>query len=677
MANLLIDVTDLGGEALPGDKVVLWKPEIRGSAKDIGRVVSTAPVTATLHDGKATVTDVEPGDMRVLLQCRGVELQGPIDVVVPDMDATITFRSLLESQYDYEPPIVSAVQNAVDKISTAERDVLGAHDRVEKWASEVGDNSAQAVRSAADAKTSETNAKAYANNALSAADRAEFAAEETIQQVEGDFATRNYVDALGWKQGKIPLNANLDTWLNDGDFEIDTYAVATSLTGRPNSITGTIGAAHFRQFTSQAGHKTQLWEAYGNAISPAVRVSRAKFGDYWQPWTKIADSTDLAKVHIRRGAISSGANLNEWSQDGSFDISTYAIASSLVGRPSGDALGAADFQQTTTDAGHKVQRWVRIQGDTGTPIELIRTKGISAGAFTDWLPTTPTAGSAAWKRTDTIHMWGDSAVADKLAAELNSAVTNTVANRGGWGWTSNDVLLRAGVIQLSGVPVGGSIPASGDVQIDLLGQRFTTRPARTISASWAGIPGELIHQQDETWIFRRTTTGTAVPITMVTPVISNDAGIVNSGTHIFLFAGNDILEDAGHAPETNLEDHIVANYARAIEAIRPDPTRHVLIGGVKSKAADEINSPAHQLTVAVNNRLRSMFPAHFIDREAWLATRGMAAAGLTPSADDEAKMAAGMAPAGVMYDHTHVKPEVVAAEASELWATALKVRGWA
>ena len=501
---------------------------------------------------------------------------------------------------------------------------------------------------------------------------------DSVSEIVGaKYATQEYVDSQAWKQGKVPINANLNTWDKDGDFEVDTYAVAVSLTGRPSSITGTIGAAHFRQFTSQAGHKTQIWEAYGNAISPAVRVFRAKFGDYWHPWTKIADSTDLAKVHIRRGAISSGANLNEWSQDGSFDISTYAIANSLVGRPSGDALGAADFQQTTTDAGHKVQRWVRIQGDTGTPIELIRTKGRSAGAFTDWLPTTPTASSVAWKRTDTIHMWGDSAVADRLAAELNSAVPNTVANRGGWGWTSNDVLLRAGVIQLSGVPVGGQIPASGDVQIDLLGQQFTTRPARTMAASWAGIPGELIHQQDETWIFRRSASGTAVPITTVTPVIANDSGFIGNGTHIFLFGGNDILSDAGHAPDSSLEDHIVANYQRAIEAVSANPIRHVIIGGVKSKAADTINSPAHQLTVAVNNRLRSMYPGNFVDREAWLASRGMAAAGLAPSAEDQEKMDAGMAPAGVMYDHTHVKPEVVAAEASELWGNALKIRGWA
>ncbi|WP_313548330.1 pyocin knob domain-containing protein [Corynebacterium sp.] len=490
-------------------------------------------------------------------------------------------------------------------------------------------------------------------------------------------AVNEAADSIKWKQGKIPLNANLDTWSKDGDFEVDTFAVATSLTGRPNEITGAIGAAHFRQFTSTAGHKTQLWETYGNSVTAAVRVTRAKFGEHWQPWKKISDASDLAKTVMRRGSIPRDANLDTWAQDGQFDVASFSIAASLIGRPTGDALGAADFEQKTTGSGHKTQYWVRIQGDSGTPIELMRTKGASASSFTAWVPTTLTAAGLPWSRTDTIHMWGDSAVADGLAVKLNDEVPNSVVNRGGWGWTSNDVLLRAGIIVLSGIPVGGAIPASGDVQIDLLGQKFSTRPARTISASWAGIPGSLIHQQDETWIFRRTTAGTAVPITEFTPVISNDAGLTNSGTHIFLFAGNDILEDAGHAPDSNLEDHIVANYARAIEATRPAPTRYVLIGGVKSKSADEINSPEHQLTVSINNRLRSMFPAHFVDREAWLATRGMAAAGLTPSADDTEKMTAGMAPAGVMYDHTHVKPEVVAAEARELWATALKVRGWA
>ena len=64
MVNISIDVTDLGGEARPGDKVVFWRPRMGGSATHAGRVISTAPVTVFLTDGKATVSDVEPGDRK-------------------------------------------------------------------------------------------------------------------------------------------------------------------------------------------------------------------------------------------------------------------------------------------------------------------------------------------------------------------------------------------------------------------------------------------------------------------------------------------------------------------------------------------------------------------------------------------------------------------------------------
>ena len=64
MVNISIDVTDLGGEARAGDKVTLWSPRVAGSAFRAGGVVSTAPVTVFLTNGKATVPNVEPGDMR-------------------------------------------------------------------------------------------------------------------------------------------------------------------------------------------------------------------------------------------------------------------------------------------------------------------------------------------------------------------------------------------------------------------------------------------------------------------------------------------------------------------------------------------------------------------------------------------------------------------------------------
>ena len=209
MVNISIDVTDLGGEARPGDKVTLWAPRVAGSATHAGRVISTAPVDVFLTNGKATVPDVEPGDMRVLLQCRGVESQGPIPVTVPDGTGTVTLRSLIESQFEYSPPIVSAVQQAADNAAASERAAIQAQvrseaaaDRAETRVDEAINNGANLIRNEvkqdADravsarqaAARSESNAAASEGAAASSASSAA-ASESAAKQSEtnaGDYA---------------------------------------------------------------------------------------------------------------------------------------------------------------------------------------------------------------------------------------------------------------------------------------------------------------------------------------------------------------------------------------------------------------------------------------------------------------------------------------------------------
>ena len=241
MVNISIDVTDLGGEARPGDKVTLWRPRVAGSASRAGGVVSTAPVDVFLTNGKATVPDVEPGEMAVLLQCRGVESQGPVTVGVPDGDHTVTLRALLESQFEYAPPIVSAVQEAADNAAASERAAIEAQvrseaavDRADAKVDEAinngaelvrdevkqdadraaaAKNGAQAARDAAEghanraatsetnakssesaAKQSETNAGEFAAVATTAATEAVDAMERATDLAGGDFATHEYVD---------------------------------------------------------------------------------------------------------------------------------------------------------------------------------------------------------------------------------------------------------------------------------------------------------------------------------------------------------------------------------------------------------------------------------------------------------------------------------------------------
>ena len=198
MVNISIDVTDLGGEARPGDKVVLWKPAAAGSATHAGRVISTAPVDVFLTNGKATVPDVEPGDMRVLLQCRGVESQGPIPVTVPDGTGTVTLRSLIESQFEYSPPIVSAVQEAADNAAASERAAIQAQirseaaaDRAETRVDEAINNGAELVRNevkqdADRAVAAKSGAQAAQAAAELARDGAQTAASSTVADIHDE-----------------------------------------------------------------------------------------------------------------------------------------------------------------------------------------------------------------------------------------------------------------------------------------------------------------------------------------------------------------------------------------------------------------------------------------------------------------------------------------------------------
>ena len=211
MVNISIDVTDLGGEARPGDKVVLWKPAAAGSATHAGRVISTAPVDVFLTNGKATVPDVEPGDMRVLLQCRGVESQGPIQVVVPDGTGTITLRSLIESQFEYSHPIVSAVQQAADNAAASERAAIQAQvrseaaaDRAETRVDEAINNGANLIRAEvkqdADRAVAAKNAAQVAQSSAESARDAAATSESNVAQSKNDAAQSASAAAMSASQ---------------------------------------------------------------------------------------------------------------------------------------------------------------------------------------------------------------------------------------------------------------------------------------------------------------------------------------------------------------------------------------------------------------------------------------------------------------------------------------------
>lgn len=231
MVNISIDVTDLGGEAHPGDKVIFWRPRVGGSATHAGRVISTAPHTVLLEDGTATVPDVEPGEMRVLLQCRGFESQEPIPVVVPDGTGVVTLRALVESQFEYSPPIVSAVQQAADNAAASERN----------------------------SKTSEIRSKQHADRAESIVDDAIANGAEMVRDEVKQDADR----AVAARQAAESAKGVTETARDEA-----VTAASSTVADIHDELDGLVAAAD--------GHADRAEQAAGTAASGAVAQVRSE-----------------------------------------------------------------------------------------------------------------------------------------------------------------------------------------------------------------------------------------------------------------------------------------------------------------------------------------------------------------------------------------------------------------
>ena len=277
MVNISIDVTDLGGEARPGDKVVFWRPRMGGSATHAGRVISTAPVTVFLTDGKATVSDVEPGEMTVLLQCRGVESQGPVTVGVPDGGHTVTLRALLESQFEYAPPIVSAVQEAASNASASEEAAIQAQVRSEAAADRADAKVDDAINNGADL---------IRNEVKQDADRAVSARQAATQSESNAAASENAAASSASNAKTSETNAKTSE-TNAGDYAAVATTAATEAVDAMESASdavSTIGDS----VSAAAGHadRAEQYEsgaaAYAqNASDAADRVGTAEQVGTW------------------------------------------------------------------------------------------------------------------------------------------------------------------------------------------------------------------------------------------------------------------------------------------------------------------------------------------------------------------------------------------------------------
>ena len=190
-----------------------------------------------------------------------------------------------------------AESNADAAAGRASSAVDDASDELQGYVGSAEDSAYSAADSAAEAKTAETNAKAHEISAASSADRAEFAAEETIQQIEGDFATRNYVDEAKWYRGNAGLSSTLDD-LEGGSWGIAGGSVAEAL-GLPRVSTGTLIIS---RMNSGAGRTAIFVTSTHTRDSPDVWVNATANSGGWGDWVDLsagfAPSTKQAAVPL-------------------------------------------------------------------------------------------------------------------------------------------------------------------------------------------------------------------------------------------------------------------------------------------------------------------------------------------------------------------------------------------
>lgn len=248
MSVLQINVADFGAKSEPGDRVILQAPYFRES-QDGGRVVSTAPQVVELTGGAATVNNVDPGPLLVSFDCRNIRDSEPREINVP-ATGTHKLSALLRAEYDYSPPVLSAVGDAAA--------------RAEKAAVESAGSAAEAARILGESVTA---TQGYADAAkMSAAAAADSAADTVLtKNTTGQFLS----DAT--KQAN-----RAETWATRAKASADeAKAGAALVTGSAESAAASV-AAEIMGWRDRA--ETAATTAQGSATTAQAAATKASAG---------------------------------------------------------------------------------------------------------------------------------------------------------------------------------------------------------------------------------------------------------------------------------------------------------------------------------------------------------------------------------------------------------------
>lgn len=240
--------------------------------------------------------------------------------------------------------------------------------------------------------------------------------------------------------------------------------------------------------------------------------------------------------------------------------------------------------------------------------------------------------------------WGDSLTYSQATGQANPTWPQIVAtnlgvpvyNGGRQGQASAEIATRQGGLRPLLAVTGDSIPASGSVGVTVVSPTDGWRPSGTsllaMEGTLAGIPGTLYHDAaTQVWTFTRAAAGSATACPASTPFIGTE-GDDKRADNVIIWAGTN---------NNTQQTAILRDIASMVAWLTPYDKRYLVIG---------LTTPGND---AVNAALAAAYGSRFEDLRSYMISSGLSAAGITPTTDDTAAIAANNIPPSLMTDATH------------------------
>lgn len=379
----------------------------------------------------------------------------------------------------------------------------------------------------------------------------------------------------------------------------------------------------------------------------------------------------------------------EVAPDGGPTVHSGDKITAAVSGPIGETLGLADMPSEITGLSLAIvdedgrRTWLEADED-GRPspraVELLRA-GLEGTTTTAGTYVDPQGATRPITSGPDVVLNGDSLTAQgSWHTELATLTGLTVRKNAVGGESSSGIAARQGATPLLLAPEGGAIPATGSVNIVqpittsnghgvwpmLQGPNPMTGTLAGVHGSFRltkAVAGSYTHNDGDVYTFTRTTDGDAVAVDRPVP-FTYDLGESTRGDVQVFWAGRN---------NTTESDRILAELDAMVQHMTGLEKRFLVVG-ITNGAGEGTGTAAYDRITAHNARLEK-YGRHYLRLREYLVQYGLRDAGITPTTQDEADIAADLIPDSLRTDSLHFEPVAQTLIAQQI-AARLTELGW-